>query len=340
MAHSGDGPIRNRPRVAQFRGGIGVPVLGKTKLEVSQLCFGTLALSPLQGCKDVERGVEVLRYGLERGINFLDTAEIYVNYDIIRRALKGIPGETVIATKCYAYSREQMALSLEKARREMDRDVIEIFMLHEQESMHTLRGHKEALDYLVEAKQRGVVRAVGISTHAIGGVRAAAALPEIDVIHPIVNKQGLGIIDGTLADMLTAVEFAFQMGKGLYGMKALGGGHLCADPVQALDFARKVPGLSAVAVGMASCLEVDVNLGIFAGLELPREWMDRLQKEQRVLHVAEWCQGCGKCVAECSHGALYVSGNRAFVEREKCVLCGYCGAACPHFCLKIIRQGE
>lgn len=315
-------------------------ILGQTELEVNELCFGTLALSPLQGCKDLNRGAKVLRYGLERGINFLDTAEIYSNYELIRRALKGLRQEVVISTKCYAYSREQMAKSVEKARRELDRDEIGIFMLHEQESIYTLRGHKEALDYLVEAKQRGIIKAVGISTHAVAGVRAGASMPEIDVIHPILNIQGLGIVDGTLEDMLAAVELARQMGKGIYGMKALGGGHLTARPVEALNFVRQVSGVAAVAVGMVSCLEVDINLKIFAGLEPPAEWIEKLGREKRTLHIADWCEGCGKCVEKCPQGALYLAGDRTRVQQDKCVLCGYCGAACPHFCLKIIRQGE
>ncbi len=316
-----------------------MPVLGQTGLNVSSLCFGTLAVSPLQGCNNIIEGSAVLRYGLEQGINFLDTAEIYANYEIIRRAMLGLNHHVVIATKCYAYSQEQMQASLERARQELDRDVIEIFLLHEQESMHTVRGHREALEYLLEAKQKGIVKAVGLSTHAVAGVRAGAALAEIDVIHPILNQAGLGIIDGTLPEMDDAVQLAHQMGKGIYAMKALGGGHLSRDPVQALNYARQVPGVSAVAVGMSSRLEVDINLRIFSGLEVPAQWLDRLQKERRILHAADWCEGCGQCQDKCPQGALRLEQERIRVDQAKCVLCGYCGAVCPHFCLKIIRQG-
>ncbi|MDA8443270.1 MAG: aldo/keto reductase [Peptococcaceae bacterium] len=317
-----------------------VPVLGQSGITVEPLCFGTLALSPLQGYNNQRQGVDVLRYGLEQGINFLDTAEIYQNYHIIRQALQGFNPPVVIATKCYAYTKEQMELSLERARRELNRDVIDIFLLHEQESMYTLQGHRAALDYLLDAKQRGWVRAVGISTHAVAGVRAGTALPEVDVIHPILNMRGIGIIDDTLAAMLAAVELAAQMGKGIYAMKALGGGHLTQDPVAALNFVRGVPGVSAVAVGMATRLEIDTDLAIFSDKQVPENWLDELHQAQRLLYVADWCEGCGQCVACCTKGALYLSEGQVRVEHAKCVLCGYCGAACPHFCLKIVRQGE
>ena len=47
------------------------------------------------------------------------------------------------------------AASLDKALMELNTDYIDIFMLHEQESIYTLKGHKEAIEYFLEAKQRG-----------------------------------------------------------------------------------------------------------------------------------------------------------------------------------------
>lgn len=303
------------------------------------MCFGTLTLSPLQGCSDIKAAAGVLRYALEQGINFLDTAELYNNYAVIKTALAGFSGNAVISSKSYASTREQAQKSVELARQELNRDIIDIFSLHEQESIYTLRGHREALEYLLEAKAKGFIRAVGISTHAVAGVRAGAVLPEIDVIHPILNYRGLGIVDGTLEEMLNAVELARQMGKGVYAMKALGGGHLGANPLEALNFARSVPGVVSVAVGMASKLEVDLNMRIFQDQTPPVAWINSIKSESRILHIADWCEGCGKCVAKCPQAALTLREQRVRVDHSKCVLCGYCGSACPHFCLKIIKRG-
>ena len=119
-----------------------------------------------------------------------------------------------------------MATAFEEARRELDRDKLDIFLLHEQESALTIKGHYEALEFLLEERAKGNLGAIGISTHAVAGVMAAADLPEIDVIHPIINRYGHGIIDGSRDDMLQAIEYAAAQGKGLYGMKALAGGCL------------------------------------------------------------------------------------------------------------------
>ncbi len=63
--------------------------LGNTGIEVSRLCFGSLTMTPFQANLTTEEGAYLIEYAYSRGINFLDTAEIYDNYHYIRRALKG-----------------------------------------------------------------------------------------------------------------------------------------------------------------------------------------------------------------------------------------------------------
>ncbi|MHB1406955.1 MAG: aldo/keto reductase [Desulfitobacteriaceae bacterium] len=301
---------------------------------VSEVCFGSLAISPLQGRVTTAEGTEILRYAIEQGINWVDTAEIYNNYTQIAKAISG-HSEVMVATKSYALTRAEMRTSLEKARRGLNRDVLDFFLLHEQESAFTLRGHQAAWDELLDAKAQGIVRYLGISTHAAAGVRAGALQPGLDVIHPILNYQGIGIIDGTLEDMLNAISFAAELGIGIYAMKVLGGGHLAHDPVQAFDFIRQVKGVQAMAVGMSSKAEVDFNLLLLAGQDVPPELSQVVHKRERKLYIADWCQGCGRCVEVCPQGALYLEGQ-AKVKAAECVLCGYCGRVCPHFCLKIV----
>ncbi|GFN23231.1 aldo/keto reductase [Thermanaeromonas sp. C210] len=310
--------------------------LGRTDLYVSRLCLGTLPLGPLQAGLELAAGASLIRAALEQGINFIDTAESYGTYPYIRAALRGWTKPVVVATKSYAYTREGMAASLEKARRELDRDVIEVFLLHEQESALTIAGHREALEYLLEARARGLVRAVGLSTHAVAAVRAAAQLPEIDVIHPLLNVEGIGILDGTIQDMLEAVEGAARAGKGIYAMKALGGGHLIKKAREALDFVYQLPFVHSVAVGMQSEAEVLVNVAWSRGEEPPFDVLQVTRQKERRLHIEEWCTGCGRCTGYCPQGALRVNGWRVVVDRNKCLLCGYCAPACRDFCLKVI----
>ncbi|SHN78733.1 Predicted oxidoreductase of the aldo/keto reductase family [Desulfitobacterium chlororespirans DSM 11544] len=308
---------------------------------VSEVCFGSLAISPLQGRVSLAEGVNVLRYALEQGIDWIDTAEIYDNYPQIAQALQHYP-EVKLVSKSYSVTAQEMSTSIERARRELNRDVIDFFLLHEQESALTLKGHQGAWEELRKAKEDGRVKYIGISTHAVDAVKAGALLPDIDVIHPIINHQGLGIIDGTLAEMLAAIRFASELGIGIYAMKIFGGGHLAAHPQEALDFIRSIPWIQAMALGMSSVEEVDFNLKYLAGQEIPEELRQSVTYRERKLYIADWCQGCGRCCEACPQSALSleeVAGGgmvQAVVEAEQCVLCGYCGRVCPHFCLKIV----
>lgn len=130
-------------------------LLGKSNLKVSRLCFGALTIGPLQANLSLSQGAAILRYALQRGINFIDTAETYGTYPYIREALKGHPNEVVIASKSYAYTYAGMKQSVDRARLALDRDQIEVFLLHEQETALTLHGHRAALDFLLDAKLKG-----------------------------------------------------------------------------------------------------------------------------------------------------------------------------------------
>lgn len=308
--------------------------LGLWGPEVSEVCFGSLAISPLQGRVTEKEGTAVLKYALEQGIDWIDTAEIYDNYAQIATATKGRP-EVRIISKSYSVTAIEMRQSIEKARKALKRETLDFFLLHEQESALTLKGHEGAWEELQQAKAKGIVRWIGISTHAWAGVRAGALQPGLDVIHPILNHQGLGIIDGCLDEMLEAISFAAELGIGIYAMKVFGGGHLTSDPQKAVKFIRGVPGVQAMALGMSSKVEVDYNLLMLSGETIPTDLTEKVRQRKRKLYIADWCQGCGLCLQTCPQNALTLK-KTAVVDEAACVLCGYCGRACPHFCLKIV----
>lgn len=312
--------------------------LGKTGLEVSRLCFGTLVMGPLQRNLTPEAGGELLAEAYKCGVNFIDTAELYNNYAHIRHSIK-ISGERpVIATKSYAFSADGAKKSVEKALREMEVQYLDIFLLHEQESEHTLRGHREALEALLSMKQEGLLRSVGISTHHISGVTAATALDDIEVIHPIVNRSGLGICDGTATEMLAAIDAAHSAGKGIYGMKVFGGGNLLGAYADCLNFALSIPALDSIAIGMQHVDELYANILAFkeheSGYEL---YMQKAGTEgwDKALHIDDWCNGCGSCARRCPQKALAVEGGKAVPLVGKCLLCGYCAPVCPVFAIKV-----
>jgi uncharacterized protein len=311
--------------------------LGNTELTVSRLCFGGLTVGPLQANLTLEDGAKVIAEAFDKGVNFIDTAKLYKTYPYIKKALEISNNKNiVIASKSYDYTYEGMKESLEEALEELGLKSIGIFSLHEQESKLTLKGHEEALRFLIEAKKSGLIKAVGVSTHAVEVVNAIAQMPEIDVVHPIVNIKGLGIMDGTISDMLRAVERAYKAGKGIYAMKPLGGGNLMNSADECFDFVLKNKYIHSIAVGMQTKDEVVANVNRFEGVQIDNELLQKLINRKKNLHIDEWCQGCGKCVGVCKSKALKLENSKAVVSGEKCVLCGYCSAHCPDFCIKIV----
>ncbi len=309
--------------------------LGKTGLMVSRLCFGALTMGPLQASLSPERGGELLSYAFARGINFVDTAQFYRSYPHLKEGLTKAGSEIIISSKTYAYTREDALKAVDEARRLLDRDVIDIFMLHEQESEYTFAGHKDALDALYDLKSRGIIRAVGASTHHVAAVKAALMLG-LDVIHPLINISGLGIVDGSREDMENAIAAAHSAGIGVYTMKSLGGGNLFTRAKECFDYALSLPFADSIAVGMQSEEEIDADINYFDNLEFSEQNIELLKKKKRKILVEEWCTGCGSCCDACSQKALEIIDNKAVCASSACILCGYCSGHCPMWAIKII----
>lgn len=309
--------------------------LGKCGLRVFPLAFGTLTISPMQRNFPPEKGAELILYAASQGINLFDTAQLYDTYEPLRLALKKRP-DLLVSTKSYAWDRPTAQEAFDDARRKLDMDVIPLFLMHEQEDMLTLKGHREAFDFYLEQKAKGNILAVGFSTHRVAAVDYAPRYPGVDVIHPLINRTGVGIPDGTRDDMAAAIQRAHDAGIGIFAMKPLGGGHLLKSPAEAFDYLNGLGCIDAVCCGMQSQDEIDVNLRLMEGLAPDPAAQERTQREPRKLIIHDWCRACGKCVERCRQGALSIQDGICVCDQEKCVRCGYCAPVCEEFCIKVI----
>lgn len=292
-------------------------------------------MGPLQCDMTPALGAGLFEHAFSLGINFLDTAEIYGTYPHVREALK-IKPDAVVCTKSYAYDEATAESSFRKAVEGIGREYIDIFLLHEQESAFTLRGHSRAIEYFIKRKQKGLIGAIGVSTHYIACVKAVSGHPELDVVFPLINKFGTGIADGGADEMLAAISGCRAAGKGIIAMKPLGGGHHIAQREEAFEYILKQDCLDTIAVGMQSLEEIDYNCAVFSG-DRPTASADRLTRDRkRRLIVEEWCAGCGECEKACRNRAIKVISGKAVVDNGKCALCAYCARVCPLFCVKVI----
>lgn len=306
--------------------------LGKTGLIVSEIGFGVLTVGNTQLDLPVEKGAEILRYALERGINFLDTAQYYETYPYIREALKGTDFNPVIASKCLDYTYADMEYAIHEALRELDRDVIEIFLMHEVRQGSDLEDRAGAWECLKDYKAKGIVKAIGLSTHHVDVAEKVAEMDDLDVLFPLINYAGLGIRKGdgpgTPEEMAAAIKKAADNGKGVFAMKAFGGGNLTGTYQKALNYVRDLPGVDSMMIGFGKKKEIDDIFDYAEGRMAPDFQPDVSFKK---IHIDQGdCEGCGACIERCPNKAIYFNSNGlADINYDICLTCGYCAPKCP-----------
>ncbi|MRR58792.1 MAG: 4Fe-4S dicluster domain-containing protein [Deltaproteobacteria bacterium] len=311
--------------------------LGATGLRLNRLVFGTLPLGPLQANLSPAEGGALIRHALESGVTLLDTAELYGTYPHIREALRSFTGEFLIASKTHAATAADARSHVLKALQELALERLDIVHIHGARLADPCSDRAEVLEELLLMKQEGKIRHVGLSSHYISAFRAAAKHPAIDVVHPLVNRTGMGIMDGSAAEMAEAIACCAESGKGVYAMKALAGGNLISDARASIRYVLGLPGVDALALGMLSRQEIDANLKLCALDEAHDETWETLEKRRRKFKIMEkFCNGCGACIGACPADALVLENGVATVKEEECILCGYCAAACPDFLIRVV----
>ena len=307
--------------------------LGRTGLSVTEYCLGTLPMGPLQADITADKCISIISRALDLGVNFIDTAEIYRTQDYIGEAIKGRRSQVILSSKSTASDYDGIARSVEKSLQELDTDYIDIYHLHAARlGENTFTSRSGALKRLVDLKRQNVIRAVGLATHNCKAAKFASQRDDIDIVFPLLNIKGLGLIDGTVDDMKAAIKLSHTAGKGVYLMKALGGGNLLSDYKRALNWARAIEGVSAIAVGVVSEEELQLNIDLFSGIEQDYTVLG----SKRLFISARHCTGCGSCVKTCHNDALTLEEGKAKVDLDKCLLCGYCSSECPQLAIRVL----
>ena len=309
----------------------------KINLKVTELCFGTLPMGPLQAHLSQDQGVRLIQYAFKKGINYIDTAATYGTYRHIKEAIREQKRKDIfISSKSSAESYILMKNEIERSLEELDTDYLDIFFLHVPGSEIPFQKNEDALQCLVDFKRIGLIKAIGISTHYVKVVKEAAEKKEIDVIFTIINRIGQGIVDGTIDEMLASVKSAHSKGKVIVAMKTLAGGILVDSVEKSINFVRKKSYIDIVAVGFISTEELDIGLQIFGEKKIRPELIAKIKKNQKKIRIIiSVCQKCGKCVVECPNNALLMENKEIRILHARCIRCGYCIRVCPRFCIRL-----
>lgn len=311
--------------------------LGNTKIEVTPIGLGVLTIGNTQLDLPLREGADIVRYAYDQGIRLFDTAQYYETYPYIREAFRGIdcslenPDRPVIASKSLDLTYEAMEEAVEECLRELAIDYIDAFLLHEVRQDPDWESRAGAWQCLQEYKEEGVIGAIGVSTHHIDVVERMVDVPECDIVFPLINYAGLGIRRGAdpgkAEEMAAAIRRCIDAGKGIFGMKAFGGGNLSGNYRQALDYVKEI-GVHSIMVGMGKCEEID-RLIAWAEGTLPTDYRPDISGKR--IHVDQGdCEGCGSCIERCPNKAIFRNdAGLAEVDHDICLTCGYCAPVCP-----------
>src|SRR5512138_449065 len=168
--------------------------LGKSGIQVSAIGLGLMSMSGIYGNANDEESIRVIHYALDKGINHLDSSDMYGwghNEELLGKALKGRRDGVVVATK-FGQTKgpdgkqgvdgrpEYVLRACEASLKRLGIEVIDLYYQHRVDPNVPIEETVGAMKRLIEA---GKVRALGLSEAAPGTIRRAHK------IHPIAAVQ-------------------------------------------------------------------------------------------------------------------------------------------------------
>jgi aryl-alcohol dehydrogenase-like predicted oxidoreductase len=230
--------------------------LGSTGIKTSRLAMGTGTVGSEHHSHQTALGIkglsDLLLNGYDHGLRFFDAADSYGSHPHVAEALKHVERDKVtVLTKSWARDAATMRADLDRFRRELGSDYLDICLMHCVTEADWTDRYRGVMDVLSEAKQKGIIRAHGCSCHSIEALRAAAKSPWVEIDLARINPIG-AIMD---ADPVTVVGVLKEMksaGKAVVGMKILGQGALRTRQDEAIKFALSLGLLDAFTIGAES----------------------------------------------------------------------------------------
>ena len=232
-------------------------ILGNTGIEVSRLAMGSGTHGSGGSSDQTRLGVAgfaaVLTHGYDQGLRFFETADAYGAHPHVAEAIRQIGRQNVvILTKTTAQSATAAQADLDRFRRELGVDMIDIVLLHNKQSRTWTTECAGAMDTLSRAKEAGVIRAHGVSCHTLAALQLAAATPWVDVDLARINPDGI-LMDSDPATVINLLKQMKASGKGVI----LGEGQLGNQVDRALAHAVQLDTIDAFTIGFTSNAQLD-----------------------------------------------------------------------------------
>ena len=314
--------------------------LGKTGLKIVRMGFGGI---PIQRV-DEARAVETVRYAVECGIDYIDTARAYTSSEErIGKALQLTDRSVVMASKSQSRSAEGIRADIDKSLNNLQRDHIELYQCHfvkDEEEYQRILARGGALEGMLRAIDEGLIGHIGITSHSL------------DLLERILDDDIFETIMVCFSFLEPAarekvIPKALQKNVGVIAMKSFSGGVL-DNPVLALKYVLSCPGV-VIIPGVETGDLFDRNWCVFNGsYQLNPEEKDAIEEIRRrydkmFCRRCDYCQPCSEeipiqsilgirfALKRFGEAFLKTDWFREAVEKARlCVECGECVDRCPY----------
>jgi aryl-alcohol dehydrogenase-like predicted oxidoreductase len=265
-AHAAEAPIRRATDVIE---------LGPAKIKVSRMGVGTGTYGAGHSSNQLRAlgvsGVaDMLNAAYDKGIFLWDTADSYGTHEAVKAALKKVPRDKVtIMTKTDAWTSEKTQEDIDRFLKEMGTDYIDILLLHTRMRENWDELDKGAMDVMAQAKQKKILRSVGMSCHSVEAMKTAAKCAWLDICMARINPAGERMDDEPEVVLPLLKELNAKQ-KGIIGIKVLGEGTLVdGGHNDALRFALTKSPAHCFSIGCESIKEVEDNIARIEKLAVP-----------------------------------------------------------------------
>jgi aryl-alcohol dehydrogenase-like predicted oxidoreductase len=230
--------------------------LGSTGIKTSRLAMGTGTVGSGHHSNQTALGIkglsDLLLNGYDHGLRFFDAADSYGSHPHVAEALKHVQRDKVtVLTKSWARDPATARADLDRFRRELGTDYLDICLMHCVTEPDWTERYKGVMDVFSEAKQKGIIHAHGCSCHTIEALRAAAKSPWVEVDFARINPIG-SHMDADPETVVGVLKTMKAAGKAVVGMKILGQGDLASRQDEAIKYALSLGVLDAFTIGAES----------------------------------------------------------------------------------------
>ena len=251
------------PEPVRIKSGVDSIILGKSGIKTTVLGLGTGTRS---GKEQRDLGtdgfVRLVREAYDRGIRYIDTADSYKTHPMVKAALKELPkGEIFVQTKLGARDAGRARTDLDRIREELGLETLDTLLIHCMTKNGWNVDMRPVIDVYLEAKEKGQIRALGVSCHSLEALKVAADTPEID-LHPVRINPFKTMMDAEPDIISEQIARMRADNCGVIGMKIYGEGAF-KSRAQRLESIKYVVGLGTVqafTIGFSKIEQIDETL--------------------------------------------------------------------------------